>query len=129
MARLTRHQHVLFRVGELVARAEGAAALARRAARAAERSLDERADARFTPDALAAVSRVYSREAALDVATSGLRWVLGGDSQPGDAAAFAGALGLPAIHAAQSGLLADMDLVADALYERAPVSTPSSSSS
>ena len=37
VARLTRHQHVLFRVGELVARAEGAAALARRAARAAER--------------------------------------------------------------------------------------------
>ena len=38
VARLTRHQHVLFRVGELVARAEGAAALARRAARAAGRA-------------------------------------------------------------------------------------------
>lgn len=127
VARLTRHQHVLFRVGELVARAEGAAALARRAARAAERSLDERADARFTPEALAAVSRVYSREAALDVATNGLRWVLGGESQTADAAACAGALGLPEIQAAQFGLLADMDLVADALYGRAPaVASPPS---
>jgi hypothetical protein len=69
------------------------------------------------------VSRVFSREAALDVATGALRWVLGGDPQAGDAAAFANALGLPAIQAAQSGLLADMDLVADALYGRTPGST------
>jgi hypothetical protein len=118
---------VLFRVGELVARAEGAAALARRAARAAEHSLDERADARFTPEALAAVSRVFSREAALEVATNGLRWAVGADSQAGDAGAFADALGLSEIHAAQAGLLADMDLVADALYGRA--ATPESPTS
>jgi alkylation response protein AidB-like acyl-CoA dehydrogenase len=128
VARLTRHQHVLFRVGELVARAEGAAALARRAARAAEHTLDERADARFTPEALAAVSRVFNREAALEVATSGLRWVLGADPQAGDTAAFASNLGLPAIQAAQSGLIADMDLVADALYGRTPGSTSASAS-
>ena len=91
-------------------------------------SLDERADARFTPEALAAVSRVFSREAALDVATNGLRWVLGGDPQAADAAAFAGALGLPAIQAAQFGLIADMDLVADALYGRAPASASPPSS-
>ena len=30
--RLTRHQHILFRLGELIAHAEGAASLARRAA-------------------------------------------------------------------------------------------------
>jgi alkylation response protein AidB-like acyl-CoA dehydrogenase len=128
IARLTRHQHVLFRVGELVARAEGAAALARRAARAAEQSLDERADARFTPEALAAVSRVYSRDAALDVATNGLRWVLGGEPDAADAAAFASALGLPAIHAAQLGLIADMDRVADALYGRVAASASPSPS-
>jgi alkylation response protein AidB-like acyl-CoA dehydrogenase len=120
IARLTRHQHVLFRLGELAARVEGAAALARRAARAAEGTLDERADSRFTPEAMAAVSRVFSREAALEVATSGLRWAVGADSGPGDAAEVAGSLGLPAILAAQSGLLADMDRVADALYGRAP---------
>jgi alkylation response protein AidB-like acyl-CoA dehydrogenase len=120
VARLTRHQHVLLRIGELVARAEGAAALARRAARAAEGALDERADTRFTPEALAALSRAFSRDAALEVAASGLRWVLGAEPQVADADAFANALGQPAIQAAQSGLLADMDLVADALYGRAP---------
>jgi len=118
VARLTRHQHLLFRVGELVARAEGAAALARRAARAAEGALDERADARFTPEALAAVGRAYGREAALDVATNAVRWVLGAEAQAGEAAVFPTEVGMPAIVAAQSGLLADLDLVADALYQR-----------
>ena len=118
IARLTRHQHLLLRIGELVARAEGAAALVRRAARAAENGLDARADRRFTPQAQAAVSRVHAREAALEVATSALRWALGADSQAGDATAFAAELGLGAVHAAQAGLIADMDAVADALYER-----------
>ena len=126
VARLTRQQHLLFRLGELVARAEGAAALVRRAARAAEGTLDERADRRFAPAALAALSRAASRETALDVATNALRWALGADAQGADAPALAEALGLPAIHAAQSGLLTDMDLVADALYGRTPGSTPSS---
>ena len=35
VARLTRNQHVLLRLGELIAKAEGASALARRAARSA----------------------------------------------------------------------------------------------
>lgn len=125
--RLTRHQHVLLRLGELVARAEAAAALSRRAARAAEAGLDPRADARFAPEALAAVSRVFAREAALGVAADGLRWVLGADARSGDAApGLSSELGLPAIQAAQAGLVADMDLVADALYARAsgPGSTP-----
>jgi alkylation response protein AidB-like acyl-CoA dehydrogenase len=126
VARLTRQQHLLFRLGELVARAEGAAALVRRAARAAEGALDERTDRRFSPPALAALSRAASRETALDVATNALRWGLGADAPGADAQALAEALGLPAIHAAQSGLLLDMDLVADALYGRTPGSTPSS---
>ena len=128
VARLTRQQHLLFRLGELVARAEGAAALARRAARAAEGTLDERADRRFSPEALAALSRAASRDAALDVATSGLRWAVGADAQSTDASALAAALGLPNVLAAQSGLLTDMDLVADALYGRTSGSTPSSAS-
>jgi alkylation response protein AidB-like acyl-CoA dehydrogenase len=123
-ARLTRHQHVLLRLGELVAKAEGAAALARRAVRAAEGTLDERADSRFTAAALAALSRGFGREAALEVATSGLRWALAADPRPDDAAALAGSLGLPAIQSAQAGLLADMDLVADALYGRAAGPAP-----
>jgi alkylation response protein AidB-like acyl-CoA dehydrogenase len=127
-ARLTRHQHVLFRLGELTARAEGTAALARRAARAAEGALDERADTRFTPEALAAVSRISSREAALDLAAGGLRIVLGAETQPGEATAFSSEVGLSAIQAAQTGLLADMDRVADALYGRTSGSGSTSSS-
>ena len=45
---------------------------------------------------------------------SGLRWICG----DGDSHEVAAAIGLPALHAAQSGGLADMDRVADILYGR-----------
>jgi alkylation response protein AidB-like acyl-CoA dehydrogenase len=123
-ARLTRNQHVLMRLGELAATAEGAAAFARRAAAAAAGRLPEKADARFAPEALAALARVYAREAALEVATGALRWIGGSDGlAQSDAAAFAAALGLEAIQRAQTGNLADMDRSADALYAREPQRT------
>jgi hypothetical protein len=55
------------------------------------------------------------------VAEEGLRLVCGADT-PGafDLPSLETALRLPAIHAAQRGLLADMDAVADALYGRPP---------
>ncbi|MGE5695921.1 MAG: acyl-CoA dehydrogenase family protein [Candidatus Sericytochromatia bacterium] len=112
--RLTRNQHVLLRLGELASWAECAGALARRAAAAAAGSLPEKTDKRFTPAALAAVSRVFAREAAQKVAEEGLRWVAGASSG-GDLAA---ALPLDRVRTAQTGLLADMDQVADALYRR-----------
>jgi alkylation response protein AidB-like acyl-CoA dehydrogenase len=119
IARLTRHQHVLFRLGALIVAAEGAAALARRAARAAEGSLDPRTDRRFTPTALAAVSRVFAREAALEVAGGGLRLVVAANGvAPDEVPALETALRLASIHAAQTALLADMDRIADALYGR-----------
>ncbi len=111
---LTRNQHVLLRLGELISYAECAGALARRAAAAAAGALPEKADTRFTPAALAAVSRVFAREAALKVAEEGLRWVSGA----GTGADLAANLPLDRVRAAQSGLLADMDQVADALYGR-----------
>jgi alkylation response protein AidB-like acyl-CoA dehydrogenase len=120
IAHLTRNQHVLLRLGELIAKAEGAAGLARRAARAAAGTLSPKADHRFSPEALAAVSRVYARGTAMTVAEEGLRWVAAADESGIDIAAFEAALGMPAIHAAQCGLLADMDHVADALYGRQP---------
>jgi hypothetical protein len=52
------------------------------------------------------------------VAEQGLRWTVGADSSGRDVSAGASAIGLAAIHAAQAGLLADMNLVADALYGR-----------
>jgi alkylation response protein AidB-like acyl-CoA dehydrogenase len=118
--RLTRNQHVLFRLGELVSYAECSGALARRAATAMAGSLPDKADTRFTPEILAAISRVFAREAALRVALDGTRWVLGA-AEPGavDAAGFDAAVGTKAVEQAQAGMIADMDRIADALYSRA----------
>jgi hypothetical protein len=74
---------------------------------------------RFGAPALAALARIFAREAAMKVAEEGLRWICGGDGV-GDSemAAFEASIGLPAIHRAQAGLLTDMDYVADVLYGR-----------
>jgi alkylation response protein AidB-like acyl-CoA dehydrogenase len=114
VGRLTRSQHVLLRLGELISYAECAGALARRAAASAAGVLPAKSDARFDAAALAAVSRVFAREAALKVAEEGLRWVAGA----GTGADLTTALPLDRVRAAQAGLLADMDRVADALYRR-----------
>jgi alkylation response protein AidB-like acyl-CoA dehydrogenase len=120
VARLTRYQHILLRLGELIAYAECASSLSRRAALAAEGKLNEKANRRFDVTALAAISRVFAREAALKVAEDGLRWVIGAGGIGGsEIAAFETSLGLPAIHRAQSGLISDLDYVADVLYGRA----------
>jgi alkylation response protein AidB-like acyl-CoA dehydrogenase len=120
VGRLTRHQHILLRLGELIAYAESAACLARRAALMAENKLNEKSNRRFDAAALAAISRVFAREAALKVAEDGLRWTVGaGEISAGELPAFETAIGLPAIHRAQTGLIADLDHVADVLYGRA----------
>jgi hypothetical protein len=116
--RLTRHQHVLLRLGALIAQAECAARFAARAAAALDGALDPRHDRRFGGDVLAAMSRVYAREAVLATASDGLRLVAGASPGTTDTGALATALGIPAIHRAQVGLLADQDAVADALYGR-----------
>ena len=118
VGRLTRNQHVLLRLGELVAWTETAEAFARRAAAAAAGESFEKSPKRFDAAAQAAMSRVFAREAAQKVALEGPRYVVG-------AAEVAGApLDLPAaaIAAAQAGLLADLDQVADVLYARGGVS-------
>jgi alkylation response protein AidB-like acyl-CoA dehydrogenase len=125
VGRLTRNQHVLLRLGELIAWAESAAALARRAARAAEGALPPKADRRFAPPALAVFSRLFAREAAYKVATEGLRWVTGAaepveEAPVDDPAAVAAAARWPEIHRAQAGLLADLGRAADTLYGRTP---------
>ena len=115
--RLTRNQHVLLRLGELIAVAEPAAALARRAAAAADGHLPAKADRRFDADGLAALARVYAREAALKVTVDGLRWVAGA-VEPDTAATLRADLRLDEVEAAQHGLIADLDRVADILYGR-----------
>lgn len=119
--RLTRHQHVLFRAGRMIALAEGAMVLAKRAAAAAKGELSDKADRRFDTAALAAVSRANGREAAFEVAQEALRWAVGADGVPAaDLAAFTAAIRLPEISGAQAGLMTDLDLVSDALYGRTP---------
>lgn len=118
-ARLTRHQHILLRLGELIAYAECAGSLAQRAARIAEGKLNEKANDRFDALALAAISRIFARETALKVSEGGLRWVCaGGGVTEIEMSTFESALGLPATYQAQSGLIADMDYVADVLFNR-----------
>jgi len=119
VARLTRFQHILLRLGELIAYAECAGCLARRAAAMAEGKLSEKAHRRFEAAALAALSRAFARDAALKVAEEGLRCTVGaGGVSSTEIAAFEASLGLPAIHQAQIGLIADMDYIGDVLYNR-----------
>ena len=120
VGRLTRNQHVLFRIGELVAATETAVVFAHAADKAMAGRRFEKSPTRFTGDALAAMSRVFARESAHKVALDGSRWVAGAlePSSP----VLAGLDGIPAdaIRAAQGGLVADMDRVADVLYGRTP---------
>jgi acyl-CoA dehydrogenase len=119
VGRLTRFQHILLRLGELIAYAESAGSLARRAALMADNKLNEKSNRRFDTTTLAAISRIFARQSALKVAQDGVQWVVGAsgvaDAEPSELEA---SLGLPAIRRAQAGLLADMDLVADAVYGR-----------
>jgi alkylation response protein AidB-like acyl-CoA dehydrogenase len=117
--RLTRYQHILLRLGEWIAYAECAGTLARRAALMQENKLNEKANRRFDATGLAAVSRIFAREAALKVTEEGLRWICGaGEITDAEMSAFEASLQLPAVHRAQAGLISDMDFIADVLYAR-----------
>lgn len=109
--RLTRNQHVLFRLGELITYAETAAILAERVTQKPTRAIALDVPTRQ------AMARLHARDAALKVATDGLRWAIGsGQSDP----QLANSLNLPAIYAAQAGAIDDMDFVAGKLAEAFP---------
>ncbi|PYX84886.1 MAG: acyl-CoA dehydrogenase, partial [Acidobacteria bacterium] len=73
----------------------------------------------FDAPALAALSRIFAREAAFKVAEEGLRLVVGAAGvNEAEMPAFETSLGLPVIHRAQAGLIPDMDYIADVLYGR-----------
>jgi alkylation response protein AidB-like acyl-CoA dehydrogenase len=118
VARLTRHQHVLLRLGEWIAWAESAGAFARRAARAAEGALDPKCDRRFSPEGLATLARVFARDALWRVACDGARWAVGAGGVP--PAELVERARLAAALAAQQGLIDDLGRAADLLYGRAP---------
>jgi alkylation response protein AidB-like acyl-CoA dehydrogenase len=109
--RLTRHQHVLLRLGELIALAESAAVFSERVARR-QVSSDS-----FDVETLETMARVHARDAAQRVVWDGLRLAVGaGRSDP----SLTEALGLPAIVQAQDGLVADMNVVAQKLTAAFP---------
>ena len=112
--RLTRNQHVLFRLGELIAWAETAALFS-------ERVLDKPTEAiPLEVPTRQALARIYARQAALKVLTDGMQWVLGaGQSDP----ALAGALRSSEIFQAQHDLIADMDFAAEQLSNAFPAGT------
>jgi alkylation response protein AidB-like acyl-CoA dehydrogenase len=110
--KLTRHQHVLFRLGELVAQAEGAAIFAERAARKPTTVIP------FPPATIAAMSRVFAREAVARVAFEGARWaVAAGQTDPD----FLRTIDLAASLAGQAGGIEDMDVIAGSLAQTFPV--------
>lgn len=104
--RLTRNQHVLFRLGELIAQVEAAAIFS-------ERVIRHHTDAiSLDIPTRQALARIFARKTALKVATDGLQWAIGaGQTDP----QLAEALNLPAIYQAQAGLVADMDFAAGQL--------------
>jgi alkylation response protein AidB-like acyl-CoA dehydrogenase len=109
--RLTRNQHVLFRLGELIAYAETAALFAERAATAPTTASG------LENATLEAMARVHARDACLKVASDGLRWVIGaGQTDP----ALGQHLDLDAAVAAQAGLVEDMDRIARDLVRAFP---------
>jgi len=119
VARLTRSQHVLFRLGELITFTECAEAFAQRAADALDGHRHTKSLDRFDGDALATMSRVFGRDAAQKVGQEGVRWVGGSiDAGSADVGPLLATIPHDAIRAAQAGLLADMDRVADVLYAR-----------
>ena len=109
--RLTRNQHVLFRLGELIAYAETAALFADRAASAPTKASG------LQPSTLEAMARVHAREAVLKVASEGLRWAIGAGQTDPDLKHL---LNLDAAVAAQSGLVGDMDTIAADLVRAFP---------
>jgi alkylation response protein AidB-like acyl-CoA dehydrogenase len=110
--RLTRQQHILFRLGELIAFVESAAIFA-------ERVVDKPTVAiNLNIPTRQAMSRIFAREAAMRIGCDGLRWVIGaGQTNPN----LANSLNLPAIYAAQDGLFADMDFVSVQLNKAFPI--------
>ncbi len=115
LGKLTRSQHVLFRLGEMMMRAEIAANFCRYAAG----RCDNRYKPQFAPTALKEMARVTAREAALDIAAEAVRTIGGCEgATSGDPAALDRALGVASIHAAQRGLLADLDAISHAIVEQ-----------
>lgn len=109
--RLTRNQHVLFRLGEMISYAETAAVFSETVTSHPTEAISLDVPTRQ------AMARIHAREAALKVAVDGLRWTVGAGQTD---ASLAESLNLPSIYQSQDGLVSDMDIVAVKLTEAFP---------
>lgn len=109
-ARLTRHQHVLFRLGELVTRAETAAAMCRWAL------APEHDPKRAPTETLRAMARINARDTLGFVVDEGMKLLRGCDAvDPTAVAEVARSLGVEEVWKGYGSQIADMDLVARSL--------------
>lgn len=106
--RLTRSQHILFRIGEWVAQAEAAAVFAERVVRNPTEAIPLDVPLRQ------ALSRIFARQSVLKVTSEGAAWAIAAGQTAPD---FLAELHLPDSYKAQAGQLADMDCVASRLAE------------
>ncbi len=109
-ARLTRNQHVLFSLGLFIAHLEVAASFTRKVAKGDPDS------SKFDQSTLAAMSRIWARRVAGEVASDALALVASA-AVSGDALrAFERRIDLGGIHDSLAGLLEDLGQVSLALY-------------
>ncbi len=109
--RLTRNQHILFRLGELIAWAETAAVFA-------ERVMDKPTEGiALDIPTRQALSRIYARQAAFKVGMEGMEWLIGAGQTNMNLGREVNSV---AIFAAQMGNIADMDIAAAELTKAFP---------
>ncbi len=108
--RLTRHQYVTFKLGNLIARAETAAAFCRKLGKG---EIVE--GCKFDMNTLKAMCRVNAKEAAFDIAAQGAKLVLGAGAA--DSAKLLADTELSVIQSKMHGLTEDMDIVSAKLRE------------
>jgi alkylation response protein AidB-like acyl-CoA dehydrogenase len=108
--RLTRHQYVTFKLGNLIARAETAAAFCRKLGKG---EIVE--GCKFDMNTLKAMCRVNAKEAAFDIAAQGAKLVLGAGAA--DSAKLLADTELSVIQSKMHGLTEDMDTVSAKLRE------------
>ena len=119
IGKLTRNQHILFRLGELIAWAETACVFSQRAAAMIEGTPWPKTPRRFDGEATAAQARAFAREAAQKIVSDGTRWVAGAVPAGDPALSYLASLPIAAVQAAQAGWLDDMNYIADVIYNRA----------
>ncbi|MGB2578240.1 alkylation response protein AidB-like acyl-CoA dehydrogenase [Elusimicrobium simillimum] len=110
LQKLTRHQFVTFKLGELISNAEVAYIFAKDCA---EGKITE--GSRFDLATLQTMSRVLAREMAFDVASKGLKYVLGAGNA--NAAQMSQDVNLIAIEDKMRGIIEDSDTVSLKLKE------------